>query len=204
MELDTAAGMVLTELEHAQVVNDTIVFLTGDNGPPEDQCDWGGSKGVRPEWSIICRPCTLASRFCTEIDTLIATVALHAGAGGAQPFLGSAAKTAAGGGGSAGKLTSWAGGHREVGVVAWPGKIEAGAVSHVLSTTMDYLPTIASLAGAPLLADRTYDGLDLSPVLFEGATTHHPHLFFSVGGESYGMCLMPAPASALGAHPIRT
>ena len=48
MELDAAAGMVLTELERSQVVNDTIVFLTGDNGPPEDQCDWGGSKGVRP------------------------------------------------------------------------------------------------------------------------------------------------------------
>lgn len=29
MELDTAAGMVLTELEQAQVANDTIVFLTG-------------------------------------------------------------------------------------------------------------------------------------------------------------------------------
>eukprot|EP01044_Picomonas_judraskeda_P046981 COSAG03_NODE_26494_length_259_cov_0.443750_1_plen_53_part_01 len=36
-------------------------------------------------------------------------------------------------------------------------------MSHVLSTTTDYLPTIASLAGAPLLTDRTYDGLDLSP-----------------------------------------
>ena len=48
MELDTAAGMVLEELEKTQVENETIVFLTGDNGPPEDQCDWGGSKGVRP------------------------------------------------------------------------------------------------------------------------------------------------------------
>eukprot|EP01052_Picozoa_sp_SAG31_P020660 SAG31_NODE_1564_length_7868_cov_5.665766_9_plen_158_part_00 len=127
------------------------MFLTGDNGPPEDQCDWGGSKG---------------------------------------PFLGLAAKTTAGGGGSSGKLTSWEGGHREVGVVVWPGKIKAGTVSHALSTTMDYLPTITALAGAPLLKDRTYDGKDLSPVLFEGATTHHAHLFFSVGGESYGVLRM--------------
>ena len=110
-----------------------------------------------------------------------------------QPFLGAAAKTAGGGGGSAGKLTSWEGGHREVGVAVWPGKIKPGTVSHVLSTTMDYLPTIAALAGAPLLTDRTYDGLDLSPVLFEGATTHHPHLFFSVGGESYGTRTVRAP-----------
>ena len=147
MEVDTAAGTVLEALEKNGVADDTLVFLTGDNGPPEDQCDWGGSKG---------------------------------------PFLGSTAKTAAGGGGSAGKLTSWEGGHREVGVAVWPGKIPAGSVSHVLSTTMDYLPTIAALAGVPLPTDRGYDGMDLAPVLFRGAKTHHPHLFFSVGGESYG------------------
>lgn len=147
MEVDTAAGVVLESLTKEGVAADTLVFLTGDNGPPEDQCDWGGSKG---------------------------------------PFLGSAAKTEAGGGGSAGKITSWEGGHREVGVAVWPGKIPAGAVSHVLSTTMDYLPTIASLAGVALPTDRTYDGMDLSPVLLRGATTHHPHLFFSVGGESFG------------------
>ena len=69
-----------------------VSVCVGDNGPPEDQCDWGGSKG---------------------------------------PFVGSTAKTSAGGGGSAGKLTSWEGGHREVGVVVWPGHIPAGAVSHV-------------------------------------------------------------------------
>ena len=67
MEVDTAAGQILAALDRTGAASDTLVFLTGDNGPPEDQCDWGGSKG---------------------------------------PFLGSAAKTVAGGGGSAGKLTS--------------------------------------------------------------------------------------------------
>lgn len=28
-----------------QVADNTLVVITGDNGPPEDQCDWGGSKG---------------------------------------------------------------------------------------------------------------------------------------------------------------
>ena len=51
---------------------------------------------------------------------------------------------------------------------------------------MDILPTVAALSGSVLPSDRTYDGLDLSPVLFHAATTHHKHLFFSVGGESYG------------------
>ena len=38
----------------------------------------------------------------------------------------------------------------------WPGMIPAGSVSHVLSTTMDYLPTITALAGVTLPTDRTY------------------------------------------------
>lgn len=45
MELDTAAGRVLKALADAGAEDNTLVFLTGDNGPPEDQCDWGGSKG---------------------------------------------------------------------------------------------------------------------------------------------------------------
>ena len=60
--------------------------------------------------------------------------------------------------------------------------------------------SLCSLAGAPLLTDRTYDGKDLAPVLFEGATAHHPYLFFSVGGESYGTCSIGAPISALCQH----
>ena len=68
------------------------------SGPPEDQCDWGGSKG---------------------------------------PFIGGFAKNKTfGGGGSAGKITSWEGGHREVGVFRWPGKIAPGSVSHALTSTM--------------------------------------------------------------------
>eukprot|EP01047_Picozoa_sp_COSAG01_P035205 COSAG01_NODE_2685_length_7253_cov_6.363153_6_plen_171_part_00 len=63
----------------------------------------------------------------------------------------------------------------------------AGAVSHALTTTMDYLPTVVALSGIAVLpTDRTYDGRDLSPVLLHGSPTHHSHLFFSVGGEAFG------------------
>ena len=44
-------------------------------------------------------------------------------------------------------MTSWEGGHREVGVARWPGKIAAGVVSHALASTMDFAPTIVRLAG---------------------------------------------------------
>lgn len=149
----------------AGVRNDTLVFLTGDNGPPEDQCDWGGSKG---------------------------------------PFLGQWQKTAAAGaygvppgqrGGSAGKMTSWEAGHREVGVVSWPGRVPGGTVSHVLASAMDIVPTVLSLAGVPLPADRAFDGLDLAPVIFAAdpagvpASGHHRELYFSVGGEAYPQSL---------------
>jgi hypothetical protein len=88
-------------------------------------------------------------------------------------------------------MTAWEGGHREVGVVSWPGKVRAGAVSHVLASALDYVPTVLALAGVPLPKDRTFDGLDLAPIIFAEdpsaahADAHHTSLFFSVGGEAY-------------------
>eukprot|EP00051_Salpingoeca_urceolata_P017294 m.234400 g.234400 ORF g.234400 m.234400 type:complete len:263 (+) comp18915_c0_seq15:1255-2043(+) len=86
---------------------------------------------------------------------------------------------------SAGKLTSWEGGHRVPGVARWPGVIAAGSVSHALTSTLDYLPTIAALAGVPLPADRHFDGHDITAVLNGTDTVGHDTLFFSVGGEAY-------------------
>ena len=51
----------------------------------------------------------------------------------------------------------------------WPGHIAAGATSHALVSQLDFLPTLAALAGLPLPAGRTYDGIDLAPVLFGAA-----------------------------------
>ena len=62
-----------------------------------------------------------------------------------------------------------------------PTRIAPG-VSDVLSSTMDMMPTIAALAGASLPATHTYDGMDLAPVLFRNASTHHPYLFHPGGG----------------------
>ncbi len=63
------------------------------------------------------------------------------------------------------KMTTWEGGLRVPGIVRWPGKIRAGQVSDQLASTLDLLPTFASLAGAPLPRDRAIDGLDLWPWL---------------------------------------
>ena len=94
-------------------------------------------------------------------------------------------------GGSAGKMTAWEGGHREVGVASWPGKVHAGAVSHVLASSMDFVPTILELAGVTLPVDRVFDGKDLGPIIFSKdpsvapADAHHQYLFHSVGGEAF-------------------
>eukprot|EP00299_Pterocystis_sp_00344_P016355 c8205_g1_i2.p1 GENE.c8205_g1_i2~~c8205_g1_i2.p1 ORF type:complete len:255 (-),score=65.27 c8205_g1_i2:10-774(-) len=80
-------------------------------------------------------------------------------------------------GGSAGKGTTWEGGHRTFGIVTWPGKIQPGVVSHALTSTLDIFPTIASVIGAELPNDRHYDGVDLSPILFNGAEKVRDFLF---------------------------
>ena len=50
-------------------------------------------------------------------------------------------------------------------VMRWPLKIPAGKVQDELCSTMDLLPTIAALAGAPL-PDQPIDGHDSRPLIF--------------------------------------
>merc|ERR1711988_1165400 len=58
--------------------------------------------------------------------------------------------------------------------------IPSGSRSEALSSTLDYLPTIAALAGTSLPSVRLFDGVDLGPVLFDGkhqvrSTLFHPN-----------------------------
>ena len=95
-----------------------------------------------------------------------------------------------GDGGSTGKTSTWEGGHREPGMAVWPGHIAAGAASHALVSQLDFLPTLAALAGLPLPAGRTYDGIDLAPVLFGAA------------GVATGAATGGAVGAAAGAPPV--
>lgn len=63
-----------------------------------------------------------------------------------------------------GKGTAMEGGMRVPCIIRWPGHTEAGAVSHQISCTIDLLPTLAAVAGAPI-PERPIDGVDLRPVL---------------------------------------
>lgn len=89
-------------------------------------------------------------------------------------------------GGSAGLLrdgkgSTWEGGMREPGIAWWPGRIEAGQVSHELASTLDLLPTCVSLAGGTVPDDRTLDGVDVSPVLLGSGSSPRDHMFYYRG-----------------------
>ena len=73
-------------------------------------------------------------------------------------------------GGSAGGLrgnkgTTFEGGMREPGIFRWPGKIAAGAVTGQPASILDFLPTLAELAGADVPGDRILDGRSIADLL---------------------------------------
>ncbi|CAF3892068.1 unnamed protein product [Rotaria sp. Silwood1] len=84
-----------------------------------------------------------------------------------------------GGGGGTAKFTTWEAGHRVPFIAHWPGMIKAGTVSNAIGSHLDMMPTIANLAGFTLPSNRSFDGIDLSPVLFDGSNQGHEYLFHS-------------------------
>lgn len=85
-------------------------------------------------------------------------------------------------GGSAGLLrdgkgTTWEGGMREPAIFYWPGKIKPQVVTGI-GSGLDFLPTLAALAGADLPGDRDYDGVDLSETLLSGSASPREQVFF--------------------------
>ena len=75
-----------------------------------------------------------------------------------------------------GKATMFDGGVREPCIMRWPGKIPAGRICKEMALTMDLLPTLAQLAGAPLPPNKI-DGLDIWP-LISGKRAKTPHEAF--------------------------
>ena len=78
-----------------------------------------------------------------------------------------------------GKGTSFEGGVRVPFVARWPGRIPRGALVREPAMTIDVLPTLAALVGAPL-PERSIDGKDIRPLLLgePGASSPHEALFF--------------------------
>jgi len=81
-----------------------------------------------------------------------------------------------------GKGTSFDGGVGVPFVARWPGRIPAGTVVGEPAMTIDLLPTLGLLAGAPL-PRQPIDGKDIRPLLLgePGATSPHEALYFYWG-----------------------
>ena len=69
------------------------------------------------------------------------------------------------------------GGQRVPCIARWPGKISPGRVLDALTTTMDWLPTVAALAGTSAPPERPIDGKDIWPLL-AAKTNASPHEAF--------------------------
>jgi len=71
------------------------------------------------------------------------------------------------------KMSAWEGGSRVPCIIRWPGHVPAGRVSDEILTTMDLLPTFATLAGAKLPEGVEIDGLDATSFIL-GRTEKSP------------------------------
>ena len=63
-----------------------------------------------------------------------------------------------------GKGTSWEGGQRVPCIMRWPRNIRKGLVCNKMAATMDILPTLANISGAPLPVNKI-DGVNILPLM---------------------------------------
>ncbi len=78
------------------------------------------------------------------------------------------------------KGTTWEGGQRVCFVARWPGRIPANSHNDAVAITVDLLPTLGKLAGAPVngsLGGKAIDGKDIAPLLM-GDAEESPHEAF--------------------------
>jgi len=103
------------------------------------------------------------------------------------------------------------GGVRVPSCMRWTGTIEPGSTCDTPITSVDFLPTFASLAGAKLPTTQPVDGVDISPLLRGGAIEersifwHYPlylsgigHTLQLPGGGTYTWRGVPATAMRRG------
>jgi arylsulfatase len=80
-----------------------------------------------------------------------------------------------------GKGTMWDGGCRVPCIMRWPGKIKPNTVCDKMASTLDILPTVAGIAGAPL-PERKIDGVNILPLL-EGKDETPRNVFWFYYGD---------------------
>lgn len=97
-----------------------------------------------------------------------------------------------------GKQDMYEGGIKVPACMVWEGKIKEGSVSDKYTLTMDFYPTICSIAGTSAL--HTIDGIDLLPELFgKGNDENDQRMVYFMrreGGKYGGLCYYAARKGA--------
>ncbi|QXD33475.1 sulfatase family protein [Candidatus Pelagisphaera phototrophica] len=138
-EFDFETGRLLDRIDELGLGENTLVIFTSDNGP------WSQPRYTLVKQGRIGRPNSSNPNWFMPDGTVFW--------GDPGPLRGA-------------KGSAYEGGSRVPCVVRWPGKVPAGKTSSALWATIDFLPTIASLAGADLPSGRAIDGQDQSDLLF--------------------------------------
>ncbi len=79
---------------------------------------------------------------------------------------------------SDGKGNLYEGGIRVPGLVNWPGKIQSGVLSQLISAH-DWLPTLIAAAGIAATVKKSFDGFDMWPAVAGGASVERGDLVFA-------------------------
>ncbi len=138
-EFDFETGRLLDRIDELGLSENTLVIFTSDNGP------WSQPRYTLVKQGRIGRGNSSNPNWFMTDGTVFW--------GDPGPLRGA-------------KGSAYEGGSRVPCVVRWPGKVPAGKTSSALWATIDFFPTIASLAGADLPSDRAIDGQDQSRLLF--------------------------------------
>ena len=83
------------------------------------------------------------------------------------------------------KGTTWEGGLRVPCIMRWPGKIPAGEVRSDITSSIDFFPTLAGIAGAQVPQDTIIDGTDISSLMFNPGDVEPPRdeFFYYMGNR---------------------
>jgi arylsulfatase len=133
VEHDGHVGQLLAKLDELDIVDNTIVFYSTDNGP----------------------------HYNTWPDAA------------STPFRGE-------------KNTNWEGGWRVPAMVRWPGKIKAGSVSNEIMHHMDWLPTLAAVAGDSDVKQKLLNGMRAGDKSFKVHLDGYNFLPHLTGDEKQG------------------
>lgn len=80
------------------------------------------------------------------------------------------------------KGSLYEGGIRVPGIVRWPGKVAAGAVSERISGFEDWMPTLLELSGSTAELSKSVDGISMAPTLLGQEQAERQFLYREFGG----------------------